>query len=53
MDALDAQDWAEDLRAGEVITTGTLTGIPYIHPGECWTVEVTGMDLNPLSIQLM
>ena len=53
MDALDAQDWAEDLRTGEVITTGTLTGIPYIHPGECWTVEVTGMDLNPLSIQLM
>ena len=53
MDALDAQDWAEDLRTGEVITTGTLTEIPYIHPGECWTVEVRGMDLNPLSIQLL
>jgi 2-keto-4-pentenoate hydratase len=51
--ALDSQDWADGLQPGEIITTGTLTGIPYIHPGERWTVEPAGMDLEPLTIDLV
>lgn len=50
---LESQSWAEKIRPGEVVTTGTLTGLPYIHPGERWTVDVSGIDLTPLSISLV
>ena len=49
---LQAQSWADKVQPGEVITTGTLTGLPYIRPGERWMVEVSGIDLTSLSITL-
>ena len=51
--ALDTHSWADKVQPGEVITTGTLTGLPYIHAGEQWTVEVSGFDLASLSITLV
>ena len=53
LSALDTHTWADKVQPGEVITTGTLTGLPYIKPGEQWTVEVSGVDLAPLSITLV
>ena len=50
---LPAHSWADKVQPGEVITTGTLTGLPYISPGERWTVEVSGFDLTSLSIMLV
>jgi len=40
------------LQPGEIVTTGTLTKIPYIKKGEKWKVEVEGLKLNPLSIEV-
>jgi 2-keto-4-pentenoate hydratase len=50
---LESHSWADEVQRGEVITTGTLTGIPYIHAGERWTVDVSGIELAPLSIALV
>ena len=50
---LESQSWADKVHPDEVITTGTLTRIPYIHAGERWTVEVSGIDLASLSITLV
>ena len=50
---LDSHSWADKVQPGEVITTGTLTGLPFIHAGEQWTVEVSGIDLASLSIKLI
>ena len=52
MRTITSQPWAEALQPGEIITTGTLTPFPYIHAGERWTVEVTGVSLSSLSIVL-
>jgi 2-oxo-3-hexenedioate decarboxylase len=49
---LAAQAWAPPLTAGEVITTGTLTALPYLRRGECYRVEVTGAPLAPLQLEL-
>jgi 2-keto-4-pentenoate hydratase len=38
------------LRAGEVITTGTLTPLPAVKPGESWHIETTGIGLTGLGI---
>ena len=40
------------LQPGEIVTTGTLTKIPYIHKGERWKVEVEGLKLGQLSITI-
>ncbi len=45
---LDSQSWAEPLQGGELITTGSLTSVPFIQPGEAWSVEVSGLDVQPL-----
>lgn len=45
---LDSQGWAEPLQGGELITTGSLTSVPFIKPGEEWSVEVSGLALQPL-----
>ena len=50
---LERQKWAEPLGAGEVVTTGTLTPLPYIHPGEKWTVEPVGIDLGALKLAFL
>lgn len=53
MSALKTHSWVDKVQPGEVITTGTLTGLPHISPGEQWTVEVSGFQLKPLSIKLV
>lgn len=39
------------LRAGEIISTGTLTLAMPIKPGERWTTKVTGIPLEEITIQ--
>jgi 2-oxo-3-hexenedioate decarboxylase len=50
-DVLGGQSWAPPLVAGEVITTGTLTALPYVHPGECYRVEIEGAPLGHLELE--
>ena len=40
------------LAAGEVVTTGTLTSLPYLRPGESYRVEVAGAPLAPVQLEL-
>jgi 2-oxo-3-hexenedioate decarboxylase len=49
---LAAQPWSPPLAAGEVVTTGTLTALPHIRPGESYHVEVGGALLAPLQLEL-
>jgi 2-oxo-3-hexenedioate decarboxylase len=49
---LATQAWAPALRSGEVITTGTLTAIPRIAPGESYCLDVDGAPLAPLRLDL-
>jgi 2-oxo-3-hexenedioate decarboxylase len=49
---LAAQPWAPALLPGEVITTGTITPLPYLRGGESYRVEVTGAPLAPLQLEL-
>jgi 2-oxo-3-hexenedioate decarboxylase len=49
---LAARSWAPPLMPGEVITTGTLTALPYLRHGESYRVEVTGAPLSPLQLEL-
>jgi len=49
---LATQPYAAPLVAGEIITTGTLTDIPYIVQGEHWSAEFSGAGLGRLSIEL-
>jgi 2-oxo-3-hexenedioate decarboxylase len=49
---LSAQPWAPPLAAGEVITTGTLTALPYIRSGESYCVKVEGAPLAQLQLEL-
>lgn len=46
-----AQPWAPPLAAGEVVTTGTLTPLPDLHPGQRWHVAVTGAPVPALELQ--
>ena len=50
---LAAQSWAPPLMPGEVITTGTLTALPYLRRGESYRVEVAGAPLAPLQLELV
>jgi len=45
---LDSQSWADPLQGDELITTGSLTSVPFIKPDEEWSVEVSGLALQPL-----
>src|SRR5215218_9935590 len=38
------------LKAGEIVTTGTLTRAFPVTPGETWTTDPTGIDLEGISI---
>ena len=49
-DILARQPAFDGLRAGEVITTGTLTAAFAVEPGETWTSEITGLPVAPLSV---
>ena len=43
---------AEPLRAGEIITTGTLTEAMPAVPGQTWSTRLDGIDLPGLRLQL-
>jgi 2-oxo-3-hexenedioate decarboxylase len=49
---LEAQPGAQPLAAGELVTTGTLTGAPLIRPGEVWSTAIDGLALTGLSLKL-
>jgi len=39
------------LAAGEIVTTGTLTRVPPVSPGETWTTALTGIALGGIAVQ--
>jgi len=51
--AISREAGAEPLDAGELISSGTLTTSLPISPGETWRVEVEGIDLSPLTLQIL
>ena len=46
-----SQPWAPRLRAGEIITTGTLTPPPFVRAGERWSIAVSGAPLSSLELE--
>jgi len=50
--AIAARPGAEPLRAGELISTGTLTAAQPIVVGECWNVQSNGLDIPGISLTL-
>ena len=49
---LSNQTRFDPVRAGEIVTTGTLTRPVPVAPGETWTASLEGIDLPGLSITL-
>jgi 2-oxo-3-hexenedioate decarboxylase len=39
------------LAAGEIITTGTLTRVPPVAPGQTWTTTLTGIPLEGIEVR--
>jgi 2-keto-4-pentenoate hydratase len=48
---LQQQPHLEPLRAGEIVTTGTLTAALAIGPGETWSTALSGLDLPGLRVE--
>jgi 2-oxo-3-hexenedioate decarboxylase len=38
--------------AGEIVTTGSMTSVPRIAPGETWEVRAVGVDIAPVRVRL-
>jgi 2-keto-4-pentenoate hydratase len=51
-DVVTRQAWAPALRPGEIVSTGTLTPLPYLSAGHRWRVEVTGAPMAPLEVEV-
>ena len=51
-EALASQSRFSPVQAGEVVTTGTLTDLLPIEPGERWSTTLHGIDLPGMSITL-
>lgn len=49
---LDRDGQNPPLRAGEIVTTGTLTRAFPVLPGEVWSTEISGFDLPGLSVEI-
>lgn len=49
-EVLTGQPSTPALRAGEVVTTGTLTDAPFVRPGERWRAEFGDLGLDPLTL---
>jgi len=49
--ALAARSEAEQLGAGALISSGTLTESQLVQPGQTWTARVTGLALQPLTLR--
>ena len=47
---LAAQRGATPLGAGELVTTGTLTGAHRVHPGETWNTRLEGIALPNMTV---
>jgi 2-oxo-3-hexenedioate decarboxylase len=41
----------EPVQAGEIVTTGTLTAALPIQPGETWSTQLSGIELNGLRVR--
>lgn len=52
VDAIAADPDAPPLRAGDIVTTGTVTRAFPLLPGERWTTEVTGLPLPGMDLSL-
>jgi 2-keto-4-pentenoate hydratase len=50
--AVSNASWAEPLRTGELISTGSLTTPMLIAPGETWRAVPEGLDVAPLVMKL-
>ena len=50
--AVRESPWAQPLRAGELISTGSLTTPMLIAPGETWRAVPDGLDVAPLVMKL-
>ena len=47
-----AHPGATPLAAGDLVSSGTLTESQRIHPGEQWSAEVSGLDLDRLTLDV-
>lgn len=52
VEILAADRESQPLAAGEVVTTGTLTTPRDIAPGQTWTMQVSGVAFDPLTLVL-
>jgi len=52
VDVLGADRLNPPLRAGEILTTGTLTRALQVSPGETWSTMIEGIDLPGLRVSL-
>ena len=50
--AIGEAPWAEPLRPGELISTGSLTTPMLIAPGETWRAEPEGLEVKALVMRL-
>jgi 2-oxo-3-hexenedioate decarboxylase len=50
--AMSKQPGGEMLRAGDLISSGTITTSQLFQPGQVWRAEVEGLDLSPLTLQV-
>ena len=48
---LARQPGAGPLRAGELVTTGTITAAATLRPGERWSTVLTGIDLPGMTLE--
>ena len=49
--AVDQPGWTP-IRAGEIVTTGTLTGLHPLQSGETWQIEAAGIPLERIQLRI-
>lgn len=47
----DQAGW-EPIRAGDIVTTGTLTGLHVVEPGERWEIAAAVVPFEPFSVRI-
>ena len=52
VEVLASDAGSPELAAGEIVTTGTLTGALPVSPGETWTTALTGVALDGIAVCL-
>ncbi len=53
VDVLDMDPFNPPLRAGEIITTGTLTRAFPVAPGETWSTQIEGIALDGVTVKFV